>query len=568
MSEADVLDQTQGATAEPGGPLLSMLARTMAAPQLGALLVIATALTLGVGLIMWVLQPAYVPLSEQGSREDALQIVELLNSTGVDYKLDAKTGLVLVPKDQQAQVQISLAASGLSSTNKSVGLELLQQEQSLGTSHFTESARYQHALETEMSRTITSMRNVESARVHLAIPKQSVFIRDREQASASIMIKAKPGRNLEEEQVNAVINLVASSIPYLESGQVTVVDQWGRLLSTGDSSTSGATRDQYQYARKLEKLYADRIESLLTPMVGPGRVRAIVTAEMDFSINEQTQEVFEPDAGQLRSEQLDTQLNSNGPAMGVPGALTNQPPGNGTTDPELAAAQIANGKTNESSSSVRNFELDKTITHVRQLPGNILRLSAAIVLDDRISINEEGETIRTPLSEQEITEYTQLAREAVGFNEQRGDSVVLFNRSFVPVEEIPQIEPLPVWQQAWVWSMARQLLVGLTVLLLFVMVLRPAVKRLMPAPAPVLVEDKNENGDDSGDDMEADADRGITTDSHSHYVLNSNGEKVLTLDAPPVIYGDILNLARSLAADDPKRVAKVVKDWVAEESHG
>ncbi|NND91570.1 MAG: flagellar M-ring protein FliF [Granulosicoccus sp.] len=562
MSEADVINNSPaGSSAD--SPLMAVVARALVAPQLGALLIVATALTLGVGLIVWTLQPDYLPVQQQGGHEDTLQIVEVLNSSGIQYKLDSSSGMVLVPRDQLMQVQMTLAASGLTGDNKAVGLELLQQEPSLGTSHFTESARYQHALETELSRTISSMRNVESARVHLAIPKQSVFVRNRELASASIMIRPQPGRSIEEEQVNAVINLVASSIPYLESGQVTVVDQWGRLLSTGDSSTSGVTRDQYQYARKMEKLYADRIESLLTPMVGAGRVRAIVTAEMDFSINEQTQESFEPDAGQLRSEQIDTQVNNGGTAIGVPGALTNQPPGNGTTDPELAAAQEATASTNESSSSLRNFELDKTITHVRQIPGRILRLSAAVVIDDRIESNAEGEPVRTPLTEQELAEYTQLAREAVGFSEQRGDSVVVFNRTFQPVEDMLPIEPLPIWQQDWVWTMVRQALTGLTVLLLFVMVLRPAVNRLMPAPVTAALAAADEDQTDADADAAGD-DAAQSDNGHSRYVTNSDGTSVLTLDSPPVIYGDILNLARALAADDPKRVAKVVKDWVTE----
>ena len=338
-----------------------------------------------------------------------------------------------MPSDQAAQVQMTLAAGGFNAGNQPLGLELLQQQPALGTSHFTESARYQHALETEMSRTISSMRNVDSARVHLAIPKQSVFVRDKEQASASVMIKPKPGRSIEEEQVDAVINLVASSIPYLESGQVTVVDQWGRLLSSGDDSTSGATRDQYQYARKLEKLYSERIESLLTPIVGAGRVRAIVTADLDFTVNEQTQEIFEPESTQLRSEQVDTQVNRNGAAVGVPGALTNQPPGNGEVDPEVPGAEGNNEVTNESSTAVKNYEIDKTIRHVRQMPGNIQRISAAVIIDDKLEPGEDGTPVRTPLTEEELAEYTRLAQEAVGFTEERGDSVVVFNRSFQPV---------------------------------------------------------------------------------------------------------------------------------------
>ncbi|ASJ71773.1 flagellar basal-body MS-ring/collar protein FliF [Granulosicoccus antarcticus] len=555
MSDANIINaQAQGT------PLAANLMRSLAAPQLGALLVVATALTLGIGLIIWTMKPVFVPVGGQGGREDALQIIEHLTASQVEYKLDASTGLVLVPQDQAAQVQMSLAASGLNSGDRSQGLELLQEEPSLGTSHFTESARYQHALETELSRTISSMRNVDSARVHLAIPKQSVFIRDRADASASIMIKAKPGRSIEDEQVHAVINLVASSIPYLESGQVTVVDQWGRLLSTGDDSTDGATRDQYQYARKLEKLYSERIESLLTPIVGAGRIRAIVTADVDFTTNEQTQESYEPDAQQLRSEQVDTQVNRDGAggAGGIPGALTNQPPGNGTVDPGLAEAGEAgaNGIQNETSSAVRNYELDRTITHVRQAPGSIQRISAAVIIDDRLDLNEAGEPVRTPLTEDELAEYTRLAQEAVGFSEERGDSVVVFNRAFKPVEEILPIEPLPIWQQSWLWTMVRQVLIGLSVLLLVLLVLRPAVKRLVPVVDKQALAALQANQDNGALALH-DPDNATETASKS-------GSKE-ALEPPSVIYGDILNMARAMAAEDPKRVAKVVKDWVAEQ---
>lgn len=550
MSEAAIVSDTTR-----NAPLLGAFARGLGSPQFGALLIVATALTLGIGLIFWTMQPKFVPVSDQGGRADALQIIDILKSQNVEYRLDPTTGLVLVPEDQAARIQLTLAASGLNTNNNAIGLELLQQEPSLGTSHFTESARYQHALETELSRTIASMRNVDAARVHLAIPKQSVFVRDREQASASVMIKPQPGRTVEDEQVTAVINLVASSIPYLESGQVTVVDQWGRLLSTGDSSNGGASREQYQYARKIEKLYAERIESLLTPIVGTGRVRAIVTADLDFTINEQTQELFEPDAEQLRSEQLDTQVNTNGVAAGIPGALTNQPPGNGETDPDVG--QEGNEINNESSSSVRNYELDKTITHVRQMPGNIRRLSAAVIIDDKSEVNDEGSPIRTPLTEEELAEYTQLAQEAVGFDEQRGDSVVVFNRSFQPMEEILPVDPIPFWQQAWLWTMVRQVLVGLAVLLLVLLVLRPAARKLMPETRQGLLL----NQDESEADQLASDDPNKTAASNDQ---NANKDDQSALEPPPVVYGDILNMARAMAAEDPKRVAKVVKDWVAQ----
>lgn len=548
MSDAQAISSTT-----TGKPVLGAVARNFAAPQLSALLIVAAALTLGVGLILWGMKPQFVPISEQGSREDTLQIMEMLSSQQIEYKLDSGTGLILVPADKATQVQMTLAANGLSTGSSQIGLELLQQKPALGTSHFTESARYQHALETELSRTISSMRYVESARVHLAIPKQSVFVRDREQASASVMIKPQPGRSIDDEQVSAVINLVASSIPYLESGQVTVVDQWGRLLSTGDDSTTGATRDQFDYSRKLEKLYSDRIEALLTPIVGAGRVRAIVTADIDFTQNEQTQEIFEPDAEQLRSEQVDTQINRNGgEAVGVPGALTNQPPGNGEVDAEIAGAEgDAEVVTNETSSAVKNYELDKTITHTRQVPGAIQRLSAAVIIDDKVEMGEDGVPVRTPLNEEELAEYTRLAEEAIGFTEARGDSVVVFNRAFQPLEEISPVEPLPIWQQNWFAGTVKQVLIGLAVLLLVLMVLRPAAKRLMPVSGAAVRGDdeKNQLVDGSGSSPEDDA---------------KSSKSPASLDPPPVVYGDILNMARAMAAEDPKRVAKVVKDWVSD----
>ena len=534
-----------------GNPLLSTVSRTLAAPQVGALLTLAMALTLGVGLIMWALRPEFVPLTEQQSRQDALQIMEMLNKSATPYKLDPNTGLVLVPKAQAAEIQLGLAASGLLQRD-AVGLELLQEESSLGTSHFTETARYQHALETELSRTISSMRNVESARVHLALPKQSVFVRDREQASASVMIKPLTGRVIEEEQVNAVTNLVASSIPYLQSDQVTIVDQWGRLLSTGNETGSGINRDQYQYTRRLEKLYSDRIVSLLTPIVGAGRVRAIVTAEIDFSINERTEENFNPDPLQLRSAESQLQRKTGAGAAGVPGALTNQPPEAGTIADDVPGQADAD-TVNESSSELKNYELDKTITHTRQSPGGVRRLTAAVIIDDQITTNEAGEVVRTPLGEEELAEYTALAREAIGFDDNRGDSVVLFNRSFQPAEEILPIEPLPIWQQSWLWTMVRQVMIGLSVLLLILLVVRPAFKKLVAQDASQdMLTDETDNDDDPQGASHTSADR------------SGGSGGTASLDAPPAVYGDILNMARVMAAEDPKRVAKVVKDWVKE----
>jgi len=526
-------------------------AKVLTSPQLGTLVALAAALTLGVGLIMWGSQPNYSPIFDQMNGQDAARVTEVLRADNIPYRIEPKTGLVLVPADQADQIRIKLAASGLPQST-SVGLELLQQEQALGTSQFIETARYQHALETELSRTISSMRNIESARVHLALPKQSVFIRDRAKASASIMVKLFAGRVLEEGQVTAIMNMVASSIPYLESSQVTIVDQWGRLLSTGDESASSTEiRKQFQYARKLESLYVRRIEALLTPLVGNGRVRARVTAEVDFSTNEQTQESFAADPAKVRSEQTQEQLSQGQiGAAGIPGALTNQPPGAGTTDPDAADGKANGQPSNSNRQSTRNYELDKTISHKRQAPGGIMRISAAVIVDDRISVNDKGETVRTPLTPEEIEQFTALAREAVGFDENRGDTVVVLNRAFQPAEEIVAIEPLPLWEQPWIWALSKQILAGLSILLLILLVVRPAMKNLKPSKSL------------SADGVQALPEGGALA---ADQLSLSQGTDAALLPAPPQVYGDILHMARAMAADDPKRVAKVVKDWVSKD---
>lgn len=534
--------------------LLDYIARALGSPQLGALIALAAGLTLGVGLILWSLKPDMTPLFEKMDMQDMTPVLDVLRSEQIPFNIDSASGLVLVPQDKVQLLRVKLASSGISN-NRSVGLELLQKEQSLGTSQFMETTRYQHALETELSRTIASMRNIDTSRVHLALPKQSVFIRNRAKASASVMVKLYPGRSLEEGQVSAILNLVAASIPYLESSQVTIVDQWGKLFSSQDDGTgSDDTRKQFEYSRQIEALYSKRIEALLAPLVGEGNIRATVTASVDFTSNEQTQELFDGDATQIRSEQSQDQLTQGGAAVGIPGALANQPPAGGEIDPNKVAGG-GEAPSNSSNNTTRNYELDKTISHTRKAPGTILQLSAAVIVDDRKSVDEAGEVTRTPLTEDEIAKFTSLVREAIGFNDARGDSVVVMNQAFQAPDVIEPLEPLPIWEQAWVWTAGKQVLIGLSVLLLVLMVIRPAMKNLKGGTRSVQVLENGSDGQVALPGQSGSANAGL-----------ADGKKQIDpqniLEAPPQVYGDILNMARAMADDDPKRVAKVVKDWV------
>lgn len=525
------------------------------------LMVIAATFTLGVGLIMWAMKPGMVPLLPQLNQQDASQVNEYLTSRNEIFNIDPATGLILVPSDRLQQLQMELTSLGLPQS-QGMGLELLRQDQSLGTSQFIEMARYQHAQETELSRTISGMRNVSSARVHLALPKRSVFVREQDDASASVMVKMHSGRKLEQGQVAAIVSLVSASIPYLDSGHVTVIDQWGRLLSgEGESALAENSEKQFDFSRKLENHFSQRIEKLLTPLVGLGKVQATVSAEVDFTMSEQTQESFEADPEKIRSEQRQEQDRSALEAGGVPGALTNQPPEDGAIQPPgEAGAEGENGASSGSSKMTRNYELDKTISHVRKSPGKINRLSVAVIVDNMEIINEAGETVSQAPTEEDLNQYTSLVKEAIGFDEERGDSVVVFNQPFQAQAEILAPPAAPIWEQPWVWNVARQVLLGVGVLFLFFSIGRPALKTLKQQA--LYTQQKSGSAAKNGDGDAA------ANEKDDQLALSGQGQAQAALNAPDGSYGDILLIAQAMARDDPKRVARVVKEWVSNTGEG
>ena len=344
-----------------------------------------------------------------------------MQKSGIKFEVDQSNGAVMVPGSDLHTARMQLAKEGLPEGN-AMGFEMLQKEQGFGTSQFIETARFQRALEGELSRTIATLRNVVSARVHLAIPKRSVFLRDRAEPTASVMVDLYSGRSLGDEQIAAIVHLVSSSVPHLMPENVTVVDQRGNLLSSGESNNGlGHTSGQFSYKSKLELNYSDRIRELLEPIVGAGRVRATVNADLDFTVTERTQETYNPDLPALRSEQVSEDRSSSaaGPS-GVPGALSNQPPEAGVLrDPNAARAASDGAESalprNTSKRSVRNYELDKTISHTKLATGNIRRLSIAVVIDNKQDLTDTGELVSKPWADDELTRFTTLVKEAVAF---------------------------------------------------------------------------------------------------------------------------------------------------------
>lgn len=546
---------------------------------LGAAAALALLVAILVSTALWVNQPAYRPLYAGLADKEAGQVMEALQAQKIPFRIDKTTGSIEVPTDQVHAARLKLATQGLPQSAAG-GLELLAQPQGLGVSQFMESARYQHALEVELARSIASLQPVQEARVHLALPKASAFVRDQKKPSASVIVQLYPGRNLEPGQVAAINHLIAASIPGMESSQVMVVDQRGNLLTRGQDgakSPVGVSEDQFSYARRLEQDYANRIETLLMPIVGPGRVRAQVSADMDFTVVEQTQERFDPASQVLRSEQTSEERRIAGMAPGgIPGALSNQPPGAvqlGAAVPAQAQSPMPSKVASEgtppagvtdaanlpppqdiSRQSTRNYEIDKTVSRISQPVGTIRRLSVAVLVDDWEQVSAEGESVKTPLNDAELARLTAVVKEAVGFNAARGDSINVVNQAFKVVDFADTSEKSPWWARPGLMDAIQKGFVMLMMLVVLIMVMRPLLRRLQPATMqPIQV-------------MSPPAlSMGTTENSLAEDRLSLEGgmaRSQANAGTTYLPYETRLVTARTLAAQSPERVAHVMRDWM------
>jgi flagellar M-ring protein FliF len=517
---------------------------------------LAVSVALGVGVALWSQSPNYALLYGSLSGNDGAEVLEALSNAGISFRVQEDSGAILVPADSVHEARLKLAAQGLPK-GTALGFELLDRKQSLGTSQFIERARYQHALEVELARTIASVNSVQSARVHLALPRQSAFVRNRKSPSASVLVQLHPGRELEDGQAGAVAHIVAAAIPNLEPSRVRVIDQNGRLLtSTDEDDRLGLGEPEIAYAQRLEQAYVKRIERILLPIVGSEGFKAQVALDLDFTRNEQARESFAPDPRAVRSErELDER--SLGPGeSGVPGALSNQPPG-GANVPELLAgeqpgASASQGRQRSRRQATRNYELDRTVSHTESPAGTVQRLSAAVVLDDRRAV-AGGEA--RPWTEDELARITALVKEAVGFAEERGDSVNIVNTSFTkpaPAEPLP--EP-SFWERPVVWRIAKQIGGVVVVLLLVFGVLRPLLRNLAAREAAERELDQSLEQARLAGPGEGD----LASDRLSLAAARSPGARVPGQQGG---YDANVQSVRALVSDDPKRVANVVRNWV------
>ena len=531
--------------------------------QVGLLAGVAAAVAAAIWLVMWSQGQNYTVLYGQLSERESGQVMDALTAAGIEFKLNP-SGAVSVPESKVQEARIRLASQGLPQSD-AMGIEIIQKDSAFGSSTMMESARYQSVLETELARTITKVQGVQSARVHLALPKPSVFLRDARKATASVMLQLYPGRRLDPGQVAAIVHLVASSVPELSANDVTLVDQAGSLLNSPDESADAAANTrQFEYTRKLEESYQRRIVELLEPMIGQGRVRATVTADLDFTVTEETHENYDPQKTAVRSEQTSNELRKGGDgAEGIPGALSNQPPGTSgapaiagaATPGNPAAAQAGGGQPGAGQStaansgpsssaqrSTRNFEVDRTLSYVKQPVGVLKRLSVGVVLDDWQKVDADGKVTTEPMSETDIKRFTQLVRESIGLKEDRGDQLNVMSQAFKSDTPIGPVDGLPLWQQPWVTQLAKQIVGAGLLLVVAFLVLRPLMKSLTKPGA-------RSSAGAEGDELDGDR-------------VSLTGQAGKPIKLSPSFEQQIA-AARTLVGQDPRRAAQVVKDWVS-----
>ncbi|AJQ96338.1 flagellar basal-body MS-ring/collar protein FliF [Gynuella sunshinyii] len=536
-------------TSSKVNPLLDGFNRLALTRQVGLLVGLAAAIAMGLGVVLWSMDKSYKPLLNSNDTYNAKEVITLLQAEGIEFDIDPVSGLILVPESELHQARLAIAGAGFSN-DQTVGYELLDESQPLGTSQFMENARYRRGLEGELARTIASINQVRSARVHLAIPKRSVFVRDSREPSASVFLDLYPGALLEKQEVKAITNLVATSVEELSPDKVTIVDQRGRLLSDKEEDPEANLTDkQFQYTRRVEDAMTSRIRAILEPVLGNDKFEAQVSADVDFTRVEQTDELYNPDLIALRSEQVLSEQKVGENNGGIPGALTNQPPGNATapeqTNPDGTPATPPSSKRDE---ATRNYEVDRTLSYTQHQLGRLRRITVAVVVDDMKTLADDGTVNKQAWSQEELDRLRILVQDAVGFDAARGDSVNVINSPFMAEQEV--IEEIPFWKTPGFLDLLRQVLAGLFVLILIFAVFRPALKNLMKKP------EEDEDAAESIDTLSIDDDF-ITDDK-----VTLSGADEFLLPGASESFERQLDALRGLIAEDPGKVAMVLRSWI------
>lgn len=569
----------EATTTEPAG---AFNLRALLDNKLLLALAAAAVVALMVVFWLWSQKPEYRVLFSSYSDKDGGAIVAALEQMNVPYKVAEGGSAIMVPANNVHDIRLKLAAQGLPKGGN-IGFELLE-NQKFGVSQFVEQVNFQRGLEGELERTIQAIGAVQAARIHLAMPKPTVFTRDQQKPTASVMLNLHPGRALDQRQVSAIVHLVASSVPDLPTSNVTVVDQNGNLLSD-NSKNQGANNQldpaQLKYVDDLQQNIVRRVESIIAPLVGSKNVHAEASAEVDFSVVEQAAEIYKPnpspESAAIRSTQNnESQILPGQGVGGIPGALSNQPPapatapivapGAGSTTTTNANVVTTTTTTppgttvttpvmNSERNTTTNYEVDKTIRYQQQPMGGIKRLTVAVVVNHKQVVDAQGKVSSRPLTDDEKNQISELAKQAMGFNEERGDSLSVVNSSFMPeiAETFPEV---PLWKDPNNINMAKDWLKnGLVLLVLFILYrrfLRPLLRKLSPEE-----EKKDKLAREEEEDQDA-----IVSISGAGVDENDVDDTSNTRAPSERGYKRNLEGVRQMAKENPKMVASIVTNWV------
>ncbi|GAA0291170.1 flagellar basal-body MS-ring/collar protein FliF [Psychrosphaera haliotis] len=517
-------------------------------------LVICIAIT--IFIFMWSREPELRPLG-QFDTEQLIETLDYLDAQKVDYTLEQNT--ILVPADAYQNIKLSLARGGLSNA-PSEGSDILMQDTGFGVSQRMETERLKHSREQQLARTIEELNSISRARVLLAIPKENIFARHTKQPSATVVLTLQRGRMLKTEEIDSVVDIVASAVQGLATSRVTVTDQNGRLLNSGSqNSLSALSRKQFEIEQKREDEYLQKINSILSPVIGMENYTAQVDVTMDFTQVQETQKTYNPDLPAIRSELLiEENQTGNGP-VGIPGALSNQPPLESDI-PEEAGNARTRGTTGRShKEQTRNYELDQTISHKQNQTGVVRRLSVSVAVDYITTPGEDGTIQKTPRSQQALVNLRRLLQGGIGFDMNRGDTLEVVTIPFNKVDVL-SAQDKPIYEQEWFQPMIKTVAAMIVIVVLIIFLVRPLLNKLI-------------SPEDTTDKYEEEALGGVDLGDEALDMLNTEfDEKDIGFAADgtlqlPDLHGDedLLKAVRALVANEPELSSQVVKGWLLED---
>ncbi len=525
--------------------------------QVVLVLSISICVALIVMLFFWVKEPEMRPLGAYET-EELIPVLDYLDLQKIEYSLEGNT--ISVPASEYNSLKLNMVRAGLNQ-ERNAGDDILMQDMGFGVSQRLEQERLKLSRERQLAKAIEQMKQVRKAQVLLALPKQSVFVRHNQEASASVFLTLKTGNNLKQQEVDSVVDMVASAVPGMKTSRITVTDQHGRLLSSGSQDPmSAARRKEHELERNQEQALREKIDSILIPILGFGNYTAQVDIQLDFSAVEQTRKRFDPNTPATRSEYTLEDYNNGNTVAGIPGALSNQPPADASIPQDVAQMKDGSmtGQGSVHKEATRNFELDTTISHERKQSGTVNRQTVSVAIKDRQSLNPDtGEVVHTPIPANEINAIRQVLIGTVGFDETRGDLLNVLSMQFAP-QVTDVVADVPIWEHPNFNDWVRWFASALVIIVVVLVLVRPAMKKLLN---PAADNDDQMYGPD-GMPIGADGETSLIGGDIEGGELFEFGSSI---DLPNLHKDeDVLKAVRALVANEPELAAQVVKNWMAD----